>query len=141
MKYIKEYELFGGAKITSSLKNDIFFSENKWNDLMISIYQGGDTKEFKKLLDLNTDLEYEDLNGNTALLIATRYANLKMIQEIIKKGANINHKNNKNQDFYDISQIISKTPRPNNLLLSRNKIKKWIEKNYPEFIEAKKYNL
>ena len=63
--------------------------------------------------------------------------NKKMIKELIDAGANMNikalhHINGTKEmvDFYDLS--ISK---------DYEKLSKWIEENYPEFVASKKYNL
>ena len=117
MKYLKKYELFGGATAT-------------WNELFQSIHSKNYIR-FKEWID-KVDIEEEDMLGYTALLLACQYGTLHMVKDLIKKGADINHKNNKGEDFYDIAdqryQFI-------------NSIKDWIEKNYPEIIMAKKYNL
>jgi ankyrin repeat protein len=146
MKYIKKYELFGGAKITKALKDDTIISMKQYNELLTSIYRGNFEK-FQKLLNSNIDLEYEDADGNTALLLATRYRDLKMVKEIIKKGANIYHKNKSGEDFYDIAKFVDKItikktfPLKIHLPINTSSIKEWIEYRYPEFVDAKKYNL
>lgn len=87
--------------------------------------------KFKKLIKTE-DLEYQDSNGNTALLIAAKEGRLKMVKELIKAGANIFHTNNEGESFYDLAV---------NRYKFINNVKDWIEKNYPEVIDMKKYNL
>jgi len=130
MKKLKTYELFNGGRITTALKKDIRNYQRKLTPFMIAITDG-DMKRFNKLIDI-VDLEQEDNKGNTALLMASYCGRLKMLKELIKKGANIHHKNDKGEDFYDMAEFQYKFI---------NNTKKWIEKNYPEFIAAKKYNL
>jgi ankyrin repeat protein len=73
-------------------------------------------------------LEHQNNQGNTALLMAAKIGDLKIVKELIKNGANIHHKNKNGDDVYDITKF--------NIL-----IKECIEENYPEFVDAKKYKL
>lgn len=130
MKYIKTYEALAGSQITKKLLNDIRFNTNVWNDFLVSIVEN-DMSKFKKLIKTE-DLEYQDSNGNTALLIAAKEGRLKMVKELIKAGANIFHTNNEGESFYDLAV---------NRYKFINNVKDWIEKNYPEVIDMKKYNL
>lgn len=130
MKYIKTYEALAGSQITKKLLNDIRFNTNVWNDFLVSIVEN-DMSKFKKLIKTE-DLEYQDGNGNTALLIAAKEGRLKMVKELIKAGANIFHTNNEGESFYDLAV---------NRYKFINNVKDWIEKNYPEVIDMKKYNL
>ena len=130
MKYIKTYEFFYGNKITKALKKDLTKFINKMSDFMSSILDN-DIKTFNKLID-KVDLEEEDIDGNTALLIASYSGRLKMLKKLIEKGANIYHKNKKGEDFYDIAESQYKFI---------NNTKSYIEKTHPEFVASKKYNL
>lgn len=130
MKYIKTYEALAGSQITKKLLNDIRFNTNVWNDFLVSIVEN-DMSKFKKLIKTE-DLEYQDGNGNTALLIAAKEGRLKMVKELIKAGANIFHTNNEGESFYDLAV---------NRYKFINNVKDWIEKNHPEVIDMKKYNL
>lgn len=125
-------ELFNGGRITNSLKQDIINAKNDWNELMSDIVNVN-YSHFLKLLNSNKyNLEETDINGNTALLLAAKEGRLKMVKQLIKAGANIFHTNNDNENFYDLSLKKFKFI---------NIVKDWIEKNYPEVIMAKKYNL
>lgn len=130
MKYIKTYELLNGGKITKAIINDLTAAEHGWNELMRSIVNS-EHRKFMKLIK-NTNLEETDDDGNTALLIASNEGKLTMVKELIKAGADITHKNNKGEDFYDLAV---------NRYKFINGVKDWIEKTYPEFVMAKKYNL
>jgi len=129
MKHLKSFELLNGANITNSLKMDIEKASNNWNDIMTSIVYN-EYGFFKKNIN-NINLEQVDINGNTPLLLASIYGRLKMLKKLIKNGANIFHKNNSGDDFYDIA----------NRYKFINSMKDWIEKKYPEFVVLKKYNL
>lgn len=130
MRYLKTYELLNGGRIMNAALNDLKSMQHGWNELMQSIVN----KEYKKFMKLikNTDLEEVDNDGNTALLIASSDGKLTMVKELIKAGADITHKNNNGEDFYDLAV---------NRYKFINGVKDWIEKTYPEFVMAKKYNL
>jgi hypothetical protein len=55
-----------------------------------------------------------------------------MLKELIKAGANIYHTNNNGETMYDLAV---------NRYKFINNVKDWIEKNYPEVIAMKKFNL
>jgi ankyrin repeat protein len=114
----------------NAMKNDLIFIINDYNKLMTAIYNNEFSK-FKKLI-VSENIEDVDKEGNTALLIAASNGRLKMVKELIKQGADIHHKNNKGEDFYDVAV---------NRFVFINGVKDWIEKEYPELIMAKKYNL
>ena len=77
-------------------------------------------------------LDAENPDGDTALLIASSEGRLKMVKDLIKAGANINHKNKAGEDFYDMAI---------NRFKFINNVKDWIEKTYPEWILARKFNI
>jgi len=131
MKNIKTYELFGGSSIANALKQDIESIVKKDNPLLKAI-RFGDYDMFKKLLN-EYNLEDTDKYGNTALLLAALNDELTMMKDLVKAGANISHKNNEGDDFYDITESRNK--------FTINRSRYWIEKTFPEFIAAKKYNL
>ena len=91
-----------------------------------------DLPSFYKLIRSDVNLEDTDVNGNTALLLAAKNNDLTMIRYLVNAGANIRHKNNEGDDFYD---IVTKQYK------FINKPKDWIEKNLSEFVASKKYNL
>ena len=130
MKKIKSFELFQGSRITSLLYKDLQYAETNWNELAIAIDENN-FKNFKMYLNL-VDIEKVDHDGNTPLILASKNGRLKMLKELIKKGANMMHKNKDNEDFYDAAI---------NRYKFINNVKDWIEKEYPEFVAAKKYNL
>lgn len=76
--------------------------------------------------------EETDKYGNTALILAAKHHKLEVIKELLKNGANMYHRNNQGEDFYDASV---------NTYRFINSVTDWIEKEYPEFIMSKKYNL
>jgi len=132
MKYIKAYEAFGGASITKALIHDLESAKNKWNELMQTIVWN-DPRRFYQLLNTNQyNIEDIDKNGNTLLLIAAKNGRLAMMKHLVKAGADISHKNNNGDDFYDLTV---------NRNIFINRLKEWIEKKFPEFVIAKKYNL
>jgi ankyrin repeat protein len=130
MKHIKTFEVLKGASMLAAFAEDLKFLTNGYNKLMVAIFNN-DYLDFKKLVSI-TNLEEVDKEGNTALLIASNYGRTKMLKELIKHGASITHENNEGEDFYDVSV---------NRFKFINGVKDWIEKEYPEFITAKKYNL
>ena len=97
MKYIKAYELFGGAKITKKLKDDVIKAELGFNDLMLAIINQ-EYRKVKKIIKNGVDLEHQNNQGNTALLMAAKIGDLKIVKELIKNGANIHHKNKNGDD-------------------------------------------
>lgn len=122
--------MLNGNRITKSFKSTFMQLRNNSSDLMVAIVNK-EFKEFKKLVD-KVDLEEEDKFGDTALLVAASNGRLQMIKMLITRGANIYHKNKENKDFYDLADERYKFI---------NLITNYIEKNYPEFISAKKYNI
>lgn len=127
---MKSFEIFNGGRITKSLLKNFKKFNNKLTDFMVAIIDG-DMRTFNKMID-TVDLEEMDRDGNTALLIASANDRLKMLKKLIKSGANIQHKNNNGEDFYDVTE---------NRYTFLNLTKDYIEKNFPDFIQAKKYNL
>ena len=127
---IKTFEVFGAARITKSLRNDVIKFTRHLSDFMFAILNN-EMKTFNKLID-DVDLEEEDINGDTALLIASYSGRLKMLKKLIEKGANIYHKNKEGKDFYDLAEERYKFI---------NNVKDYIEKTFPEFVASKKYNL
>lgn len=127
---IKTFEAFQGGRITKSLKKDFIKFEKNMNDFMLSILDN-DMNTFNKLID-SVNLEEENVDGNTALLIASYSGRLNMLKKLIKNGANIYHKNKEGKDFYDLAEERYKFI---------NNVKDYIEKTFPEFIVAKKYNI
>lgn len=134
MKYIKTYELLNGGRIMKSAVNILKASLDGNNKLMQAIVEKNDN-DFKYELALAIKmmtLENTNKYGNTALLVASKEGRLKMLKDLLKNGANIQHKNNAGEDFYDLAI---------NRFKFINGVKDWIEKAYPEFVIAKKYNL
>ncbi len=142
MKYVKKYELFGASKDFKTLKNDIKMAYNKWSKLMLTITLN-DYRSFLNLInDKDLDLEYEDSTGDTALIVASRHGRIRMIKKLIEKGADIFHKNKYNEDFYDVLiNRVFNLPMDSSNYFRNLRMKKWIGKNYPEFLASKKYNL
>jgi len=130
MKYLKTYEILNGASISKSLMKDIRIAQKRITELIDAI-EYNDYNDFKKLID-NSNLEEIDKHGNTALLYAAKEGRLKMLKELIKHGADIYHKNDKGEDFYDMAE---------NRYKFINGVKDWIEETYPEIVASKKYNL
>lgn len=127
MKHIKTFETIGSP------------------DLIIAV-KSGKLENVKMLLDIakinvhttfNVDVNCTDRMGWTPLLWATYYKNRDMIKMLINAGAEMDYKalhhiggTKRMVDFYDLSVDKDYT-----------KLSKWIEKEYPEFVAAKKYNL
>lgn len=57
----------------------------------------------KKLIKAGAELNVQDREGNTPLLIACRYGNEKVVRYLIKSGADITLKNNKGETAMDIA--------------------------------------
>ena len=130
MKYLKNYEAMSGNFAIGSYLHNVIYPRRKYNQLMISISENK-FKNFKELIK-RINLEEVDSDGNTALLIASGEGRTKMVKELIKAGANIYHKNNKGEDFHDLAK---------NRYKFINGTLDYIEKIFPEYIAAKKYNL
>ena len=130
MKNIKTYEIFNGGRVTNALVNDLNAGHYNWNKLMRSIAEN-EYKIFKELVKTE-NLEDVDKYGNTPLLLTSKNGRIRMVKVLIDNGANISHKNNQGEDFYDIAV---------NRFKFINGVKDWIEKEYPEFVMTKKYNI
>jgi ankyrin repeat protein len=104
---------------------------------MITSKELPNMKKFNDLLK-TVNLEDVDKDGNTALLLAADNGRLTMMRKLVKAGANIHHRNNNGEDFYDLAKNLHSGNHDNKWF---NNPSKWIEKNLPEFVDAKKYNL
>ena len=49
------------------------------------------------------DLDYQNIDGNTALALAARYGNVEAVELLLKHGAKTNIKNYQNETAYDIA--------------------------------------
>ena len=83
MKYIKKYEVFGGASMSAAFAEDLKFLRNNYNKLMVAIFNN-EYSAFKRLLP-TFNIEDVDREGNTALLIASSNGRLRMVKELIKQ--------------------------------------------------------
>lgn len=61
-------------------------------------------ESFKFLSSLDLNFQAIDSKGNTALHMATKNGNTKMIYKILLKGLDYNQKNNKGQSSYSIAE-------------------------------------
>jgi ankyrin repeat protein len=120
--------MFNGAGITNKLLLEFSIYKNKLTPIMEAIIKD-DSKKVETLID-NKTIEDVDISGNTPIFVAACYGKLKILKLLIRKGANIYHLNNNNENIYDVAsdKIICN-------------IKKYIKKNYPEIIDCKKYNI
>jgi len=79
--------------------NNYLYSYYRFNSLMIV----NDYDIFKYLID-KSDINHTDIKGNNVLMIKLFYNinnnNMKIIELLIKKGANIYHKNNDGMNFF-----------------------------------------
>lgn len=89
-------------------------------------------------------LNLKILWGWTALLWATYNRNIPMMKLLLDNGASMTHKalhsirgTKKMVDFYDLVVDLRKIGGEREY----GKVQKWIEKNYPDFVAAKQYNL
>lgn len=126
---ITKFKLYEGLK---SELLDTIKRRNQYGDFSVKL------DEIKKIIDSGTaDINYKDILNWTPLLWATYYQDKRLIRLLINSGADMEYKaihhirGEKNLvDFYDLA--IDK---------DYDDLKQWIEKNYPEFVAAKKYNL
>jgi len=113
--------------------------------LIFAIKNNEPLSKIKKLLDKRHDINIKCLiDGWTPLLWATYYKNIKIIKFLIDNGADMQHKalhhirgTKRMVDFYDL--VVDKIEIGDER--DYKGVKKWIEKNYPKFVAAKKYNL
>lgn len=66
--------------------------------LMMASISRSNSAWLDKLLQLNPPLEQQDVEGNTAYLLACASSNLVAIDKLIAAGANTKHRNKKGQD-------------------------------------------
>jgi len=114
MKYIKLFEK----------------SENLGESL-IGAVRNIDLNKIEELINSGVDLNYQDSNGDTALIWAVANDNFVIVELLIDAGANLFLRSKYDYDFYDLSYIIGNDKR----------MKEFIEKKVPDFITIKKYNL
>jgi ankyrin repeat protein len=114
------------------LKNNIEKLKNNSNKNAEEMLEQYETflRTFKKIKD--HVIEIPDFYGNTPLLIAAKEGRVKMMKDLIDVDANMYHINKEGENFYDVAV---------NRYKFINGAKDWIEKNYPEYINANKYNI
>ena len=112
MKYLKLFE---------SKEQDLIDASINWN-----------LAKVKELIKAGVDINHQNKNGNTALILSLIYNNIEIVEELISAGADWNIKNNSNYDFFDYLTLENKQE---------------IIKEFPEEYElyllkkANKYNL
>ncbi|DBA00709.1 TPA: hypothetical protein N0F65_001180, partial [Lagenidium giganteum] len=62
-------------------------------DTVFSQARNGRLKRLQESIDAGFDINAEDEKGNTLLLIACQNVNVKMVEYLVSKRANVNHKN------------------------------------------------
>jgi ankyrin repeat protein len=87
--------------------------DNNWNDI-------------EEFLDEDADINYQDKNGDTLLILLAKYGSEDNIKKAISKGADMYIKNKDGKDFYDNAKEC---------------IKSFIRLEYTLFWDIKKYNL
>jgi ankyrin repeat protein len=110
-------------------------------DLIVAV-TSKNFKWVKKLIDTGFNVNCKDYMGWTPLLWAVYFENTQIIKMLIDAGADIYYKAEHNiaktkkmVDFYDLA--VDK----NYYEGGYKKTIKWIEDNYPEIVNIKKYNL
>lgn len=63
----------------------------------------GDLESVKMYWDDDTDVDAQDLNGMTLLMLAVYYKNKEIVQFLLEKGGRIQLKNNKGKTAIDIA--------------------------------------
>ena len=63
------------------------------SETVFSQARNGRLRRLEESLDLGFELEEEDDKGNTLLLIAAQNVNKKLLELLIRRGANVNHQN------------------------------------------------
>jgi hypothetical protein len=64
---------------------------------------GDDAKKVSRLLDAGAELEDQDPEGNTAIYYAASNGNLKISKLLVRKGADLHHRNESWQTPYDMA--------------------------------------
>lgn len=68
------------------------------------------TNLIKSILNnIDLDLEYQNIDGNTALMLSARYGNVEAIELLLEHGAKTDITNYKNETAYDIAMIKGKS--------------------------------
>ncbi|MFC2080638.1 ankyrin repeat domain-containing protein [Bacteroidota bacterium] len=62
-----------------------------------------DSKKVSKLIDAEADIEAVDSEGNTALCYSAQNGNLKIAKKLVRRGANLWHKNDARKTAYDLA--------------------------------------
>jgi hypothetical protein len=55
------------------------------------------------LANIDIDLDFQNIDGATALMLAARYGNVEAVEVLLKHGAKTDIKNYKNETAYDIA--------------------------------------
>jgi len=92
-----------------------------------------------EFLDKGADINFQDSDGMTPLMYIAHECNYNGLFDILKRfleyEPDIYLTNKKGQTFYDFIEA------KNNTIVFNQKLKKYIDEKYPEFLAAKKYNL
>ena len=117
IKYIKDY-LSKGFDINKSVING--------NTLLLYAIANCNSKIVNYIINKGADVNLSSYQKVTPLHFASIFNRVDIAKLLIKKGANIYAQDDMNENFYD---------------KANSEMKKWIEDNYPEIVDSKKYNL
>lgn len=118
IKYIKDY-LSKGFDINKSVING--------NTLLLYSIANCNSKIVNYIINKEADVNLSSDQKVTPLHFASIFNRVDIAKLLIKKGANIYAQDDMNENFYDKAKS--------------SEMKKWIEDNYPEIVDSKKYNL
>ena len=114
-------------------------------DLIMAVKSNKSIK-VKTLINAGLDVNCTDNMEWTPLLWAVYMKNTTMIKMLIDAGADMHYKayhyikgTKDLVDFYDLA--VAKEYHEGTYSFNYKGVITWIEKNYPEFVAAKKYNL
>ncbi|WP_339041993.1 ankyrin repeat domain-containing protein [Spiroplasma endosymbiont of Apeira syringaria] len=66
------------------------------NELLIETVEVGDLEALKVLLENGADVNYEDQDGNTSLMLAAESGFLEVVKVLLENGADVNYESQKN---------------------------------------------
>lgn len=89
--YTKNPLILNILKRHKTAKKNSFYNNTHWFDAAIT----GDVVLIKKYLKKGISIDVTDEDGDTALIIASSYGYLNVVDLLIKKGANVNFQNDK----------------------------------------------
>lgn len=78
------------------------YNYQDYNELLLNSAKNNDLNGVKKALANGANINYQDINGNTALIYASANGHTNIVKYLVDNNANINHKNKYGSFFFKL---------------------------------------